>query len=338
MIASLDLALGVADHGRRAVLARLGSAGPALITGRDLRVAVGGTALAIVSLVLTIVAPLWLLALGPVVLGVPHLVADVRYLVVRPGWHRRVDYLVLVALPLAVCAVMGDLLAGFLASAGALFVARGSGTRTLAAAAAVALMLGSALALAGTAEIVFAHAHDAIAVLLWVVWRRRDRGLYVWPLAAFSAGLLVLASGAPLPWMARHGALESGPGIDVGPHLAALAPGLAPDPALRLVLCFAFAQSVHYLIWLRLIPEDDRPRPTPRSFRASLRALRADFGDVPLVACGLAAAAIVAWSVFDLAAARHGYLRLAYFHGHLELAAVTLWFVQGRSAGGSRAE
>ena len=32
------------------------------------------------------------LAVGPLVLGVPHLVADLRYLVVRPGLHRRAAF------------------------------------------------------------------------------------------------------------------------------------------------------------------------------------------------------------------------------------------------------
>lgn len=54
---------------------------------REARVAVVATATVLLSFALTVVSPLLLLALGPIVLGVPHLVADVRYCVVRPGWH-----------------------------------------------------------------------------------------------------------------------------------------------------------------------------------------------------------------------------------------------------------
>lgn len=39
-----------------------------------------------VALLLTGVAPLWLLLVGPLILGVPHIVADIRYLLLRdPG-------------------------------------------------------------------------------------------------------------------------------------------------------------------------------------------------------------------------------------------------------------
>lgn len=44
--------------------------------------------------------PLWMLAVGPIVLGVPHVVSDVRYLVAKPGYHRRAEWCVVVGLPL----------------------------------------------------------------------------------------------------------------------------------------------------------------------------------------------------------------------------------------------
>ena len=104
--------------------------------------------------------------------------------------------------------------------------------------------------------------------------------------------------------------------------------GLEPTLGLRLVLLFTFAQSVHYVIWLRLIPEDDRERPTPRSFRASWRALIAELG--PLVWLALALAlVIVSWALVDLAAARAGYLRLAHFHAFLEFAVLASLWLRG---------
>ncbi len=63
-----------------------------------------------------------------------------------------------------------------------------------------------------------------------------------------------------------------------GYHLGQLAPGLAEPWALRLVLLFAFAQAVHYGIWLRLIPEEDRPQPSPRTYAASFRPSSATSG------------------------------------------------------------
>ncbi len=106
----------------------------------------------------------------------------------------------------------------------------------------------------------------------------------------------------------------------------------SPVLALRLVLAFAFLQSVHYGVWLRLIPEDDRPRAAPRPWRATWRALVQDFGVVPLMLFAALALGIAVWGVVDLTQARLGYLRLAVFHGYLELAVGALWLIEGRRA------
>jgi hypothetical protein len=104
----------------------------------------------------------------------------------------------------------------------------------------------------------------------------------------------------------------------------------------RLLLAFVYAQAVHYGAWLRLVPEDDRARRTPRPFRASARALVADLG-APLVGIAvLAWIGLFAWGLGDPAAARAGYLTGAVFHGHLEIAALTLAFLEGRRPGERR--
>ena len=78
-----------ADWLRRRWLRLLGPLARPIVTRRELRVALGFSLVIGSALVATLVAPLWMLILGPLVWGVPHLVADLRYLVVRPGYHRR---------------------------------------------------------------------------------------------------------------------------------------------------------------------------------------------------------------------------------------------------------
>ena len=97
----------------------------------------------------------------------------------------------------------------------------------------------------------------------------------------------------------------------------------------RLVLLYAFAQAVHYWAWLRLIPEEDRVRETPRTFRKSWRALHDDLGPYLLVGAGVGLLGLAAWSVFDLASARIEYLRFVRFHAVLELAALSVLWVEG---------
>jgi hypothetical protein len=170
---------------------------------------------------------------------------------------------------------------------------------------------------------VFAHLHNVIAVALWWMWRPRGARLHWVPLVLFAAFSALLLAGAAQPLLGLRG-----PGL--AHHLRTLAPGAGTDLGVRLVLSFAFAQSVHYGVWLRLVPEEDRGRPTPRTFAASFRALQADLGTRTLVIFGAAALGLAIWAAFDLIAARAGYLRFAAFHGQLELAAFALLWAEGR--------
>ena len=143
---------------------------------------------------------------------------------------------------------------------------------------------------------------------------------------------LLLASGDTLA--ARFASLAPpGAGLDHDTLARALSPIEDPAWSLRLVLAFAFAQSVHYGVWLRLIPDDERPRPGLRSFRSTYRALVQDCGRPLVLGALVLAAVLMAWGLADLEAARTGYLRLALFHGPLELAVIGLLVVERRGPG-----
>ena len=89
LAAALDawtLALAPLDRARRA-LWRLGclfSWSRASVADRSLRLSLVAAFHMLVSFTLTAVAPLWLLLLGPLLLGVPHILSDVRFLLLRP--------------------------------------------------------------------------------------------------------------------------------------------------------------------------------------------------------------------------------------------------------------
>ncbi len=103
---------------------------------------------------------------------------------------------------------------------------------------------------------------------------------------------------------------------------------------LRLVLLYAFAQSVHYWMWLRMVPDEDRERVSPRTFRRSWVKLENDMGKVVLWGAVATAVFLAGWAVFDLARARYEYLHFARFHGVLELSTVALLLVEGRPRSG----
>ena len=113
------------DVGRAALLRRFGGTLRPLIADRGARTAVIFTAVVLFAFTATLTMPVALLALGPIVLGVPHVLADVRYLVVRPGFHR-VHRLWPIALPLLGVCTTSDLRVGLLAPLLAALLARGA--------------------------------------------------------------------------------------------------------------------------------------------------------------------------------------------------------------------
>jgi hypothetical protein len=335
-VRALDAIVSPLDVGRAAFLRRFGATLRPLIADRATRTTVVFGLAVVLALVATLTMPIALLALGPIVLGVPHVLADVRYLVVRPGLHRD-RALWLVALPLLGVCVSSDLRVGLVAPMLAALLSRGSSARRV-----LVLVLATAAFVAAclvgrVADLVFVHAHNFLAVVIWWLYRPR-RAREVVPLVAFVAVSVALVFGLAEPVLRLTSGLASRLPFDLGITIDSIATGAPPALGLRLVLLYAFAQSVHYAVWLRLVPEDDRARRAPRSFRASLRALRDDLGTMVLVVTALAATGLAVWAVVDLASARLGYLRAAQFHGHLELAAVGLLFIRGGRAAASSSE
>jgi hypothetical protein len=318
------------DRLRSALLRVIAPHARSLVVARDRRVALVGACLMVTALVATSALPMAFLVLGPIVWGVPHVVSDLRYLVARPGYHRR---------PLALAAIMGGILAagfgfgvrgGLAGAAGAILFARASWRRRAVGLLVVGALLAVAQRAGYWADLVFAHAHNAVGVGLWWAWRRRESRLHWIPLAVFAAGCALILGGALAP-LAQHtgGFVAPWTGLTAWSLARGLAPGPFGPMAMRLLVLYAFAQSVHYVVWLRLVPEDDRPSPTPRSFLQSFRALRADVGALVLWAALLGMLAFAVWAAIDAGRARNGYIQLAFFHGYLELAAGALLWAEG---------
>lgn len=326
----LHAPIAAADRIRGWWLRRLGRWIRPLIRERELRVAVIASMMVATALTATLVAPLWLLILGPLVWGVPHLVADLRYMLIRPGYHRRLALVLVAGPPLLWTALGGGLMWGFVAAGLALVVARAEVGRRALAIAAIAGLAGVFAALGRTGDVVFAHLHNAIAVGLWWAWRPRRSRLHWWPLVAMAAASVFLLSDPALALVRASGGLQwFGGEMGAEYQVWRLSPGVGPEWALRLVLLFCFAQTIHYAVWLGLLPDEDRTRATPPTFRARWAGLVADMGGPLLVTAAAIAAALALWAASDLMAACHGYFRMARFHGHLELIAGALLVVEG---------
>ncbi|MBX3215504.1 MAG: hypothetical protein KF850_25930 [Labilithrix sp.] len=303
----------------------MGPLAPGLLRDRDARVATYGLVAVALAFALTSAAPVALLMVGPLVLGVPHLVADVRYLVARPGLHRRAGFWLCGAAPACLSFVEPRAWVSTSAVVGAALIARARVGWRVAVALGGGALVFACFSLGRVADVALAHAHNVVAVALFVLWSRRRTRLRLVVVAASLLAALAIALGA----------LDGGPAArlasgDAGALVDALAPLADPVLSVRAALVFAFAQSVHYAVWVRLVPEEDRPRPGLRSFTSSWRALALDLGRPLLALAAVAALGLAAWGALELAAARDGYLRLAVFHGPLELGAATLLLLEGR--------
>lgn len=315
------------DALRAGLLRVFGAPGRSLLRDRQARVALSGALGVLTSLTFSTLAPLLLLTLGPLLLGVPHLVADVRYMVARQGLHRRRGFWLLVAPCLALCVMQPTLSWGNCAVAGAALAARAPLGARLVMLVPCALLWLTARQLGPRADILFAHAHNLVALGLWVAWARGTKRQVLPALTLYALGSALIFGGVAERVLFQAGTLDpSRVAIDAGLLVPSLSPVEHPLWGLRWLLFFAFSQSLHYVVWLRLVPDEARERRGIRPFAASYRALRAELGPC-LLGAGLALTlGLAALALRELPLARNLYLQLALFHGPLEIAvAVLLW-------------
>jgi hypothetical protein len=191
-------------------------------------------------------------------------------------------------------------------------------------------LLGSiALKAPRTSLIVLLHAHNWVALVVWL-WLFRNRSRAVLPSLVLIVGIAgLLASGIlTLP------TLQFGMWKAFGTNLLVaadwLAPGVPGALGVGLASSFIFLQSVHYLTWLVLIPMDGSTRSGSASFRRSFRELVADLGAPGAAAAAAACALVGGFGAAAPLTTRNAYLALASFHVWLELGVLAFHAVRGR--------
>lgn len=265
------------------------------------------------SVAAVLVMPAAVLLAGPLFFGVPHVVAELRVLAQRVPISRLALSVILAPLVLLILLRLG---AEFgLDRPAAADVVLGCAAMLLATAAragdpatrAGRMLIGvgiSAFALYDTrlTTLLLAHLHNLVAIVLLVAWSgsiRRVRTAAA--LLAGTAMAIALLCIAATP-------------TDAPQFVTDLRESLAPDLPVglghRLVLVYAFAQLLHYVIWLVWMPQinagDTRRKPrTSDGFVAAM----------VVAAVGMPMLAVIGNPI----ALREQYLALSSFHGWLEL-------------------
>jgi hypothetical protein len=352
-----ERALRPLDDLRRLTLRALGVDWPvarALAARRSVRIPALLTVHALVALTLSVLAPSFLLAVGPLVFGVPHLAADVRHLLLRrPSsrwwlWASAGFALALIAVRALAEAGVGRVPLPFehaLAAAWVLLgaaggaVARRAGTvdapgprpinaRAWAVLACAGALAAFAIAAPRTFRMVLLHGHNLVAIGIWLfVFRRRSRLTWL-PVAIVLAGAAALAGGAAVAITVQRGTLSV-----FGLHLFAaadwFAPGMPDTQAIAITTSFAFLQAIHYAVWLIAIPAADRPGDGGRAWRTAWRDLCRDLRPAGVwLVVGLALLVAGAGAV-TMEPTRRLFLSLATFHAWLELAVVAYILARG---------
>ena len=324
--------LGPLDAARSRLLRALAPVARSVIVAREPRVALVASLVLLSAFAAACSLPIAVIAVGPLLWGIPHIVSDVRYLVARPRLHKR-PWILLVIGGATIVGALGLGVRGALAGAAvALIFARASLARRALGVAVVGTLFALAQWAGWKADLAFVHLHNFVGVGLWWAWRRRESKLHWAPLALFAAGCALILAGSVDTIPTHTGGLHAAwTGLDLHRLAWSSSPVLDGPLLPRFFMLYAFGQSAHYLVWLRLMPEDDRPSPTPRSFAQSLRALKADVGGLILWLALLGAAALFGWALWrGIGDARDRYIDLAFFHGYLELvAAALLWAESG---------
>lgn len=263
-------------------------------------------------------SPLGLLLAGPLLLGAPHLAADVACLL-RLRDLRRPRFLAAVALPLALLTglqvaglsglpvPLSPAVLGAASVAAAWLAARGTGACAWLAGAGALALAGLALARPALLTLCLAHAHNVVGVGLWLWWTARGGGRPDWRAAA-----ACLACAGAIGAGGLDFALGGAPvfGLEWGELAGSLAPGLIEPWGGRLVLSFAFLQAVHYAVWLRWLPEELGMSGWLDGLPGPVKAF---------AAC--AALAVPVAALWGPVRARDAYLALGSFHAWLELSA-----------------
>lgn len=280
-------------------------------------------AIAVATLIAS-VSPVWALLVGPILFGVPHVIGDVRVLLLsQPGGFEgrvamRVGFALLAMTGLRVallCGIRVPIEAEISCGVAAVGLAAWGGARDRrtrqAWALGVSFLGGCALLAARETLLVLAHAHNLVALLLWLAWSR-DRSASRAVIVCYVLGALCVACVSSASVFGRElGAFE-------GSRLVReLAPGLDAPLGDALVRCFAFAQLVHYGIWSWQLPGGART------------ALRMELGALGLVVCVLACIAVPLCGVWAPVETRSTYLQLAIAHGWIELSVIAYLLARG---------
>ncbi len=306
---------------------------------------------AILQCLLSLLVPIWMLALGPLLFGFPHLWALIRYLPKfwSPENHRQSPEILMKSLCLILFSIgifrvlqtqsslriyfpwmLNDTVEwlGFLLTCGCIvylvhleswMLIRGLFFLPLAFCAWKYPYFSASVLLIG---------HNFVAFYFWIcaTTSKEDRRAAILALSIFVIFNLLIIFGA-LDFVTQFFNLSAPSlGVSLEPVMLGrlILPGSVDFKLLdRAISVFAFGQAMHYFVWLKAIAETQIKQEVPLSFTQSLRSLRKDLGPrliwlAAVICLGIPLA--IGFSRIEWL--RQFYLSIAAVHGYMEIASL----------------
>jgi hypothetical protein len=305
-----------------------------------------------VYLPLSLFYPLWVLAIGPLIWGLPHLFASTRYIgyaTTRDHSKRKTAIYFIVAIWMVVSffrilsdttGYAPDVLRGpelfpemisiavIISGLSFIFRRRMRDLMFSLAAALPVLLLMWQLPLETTGVMILLH--NWLAFYYWIKATKSSKELCV---AVCALLIFALLNGAVLMgwfdsvyslWQPQHYLRwTEADASEIGRMIAPWSNHV--NLFYHCVILYAFGQALHYFIWLKAIGEQNLSGQNPTSFRLSWKLLRHDFGprlaNFALLACSTI---VLMFVLKNFVFAQDIYFAVAAGHGYFELAALPL--------------
>lgn len=291
--------------------------------------------------------PMWVLLIGPVMWGIPHLISSLRYSSFAfeySGRNKFFSFQYLVWLGVFAYRIAVDIyhIPLFLSSTPLMFegiclllsflyLTYLDGRISVSSFTSLGLLIGLLLSTffhpIETALVLFIG-HNYVALLPWYksCQTKKDRTAF-WAFTALYIALSVaIYFGAIDPvyrYFSPSASIEflGWNYFDIVASFGALPED--HDFWFRIVSLFAFSQSVHYFIWMKAVPENYIPQQNPQTFQWSFDKLTNDFGISSVYfLLALVLIGVGFWFVFEFQMARLVYFAFASYHGFMEISAL----------------
>jgi hypothetical protein len=308
-----------------------------------------------IYLPLSLLFPIWILIIGPIMWGVPHIFSSMRYLgrffddSVQPRFKSGLSIssfqlfgliwlMVMVLRLLADHQAIGSSLPfnwPEVLSVGATVLAFGIFYRgslrvfTRQALVAVPLIFCAWKNPALTSGILIL-AHNFVAFYYWVMATKTkpERNVAIFASLSFILIHVLIFAGA-FDWV--YGIVNpvgtvSWAGMDYGVIGQSIASWSSDYHVwFHCVVVYAFGQSLHYFVWMKAIPDQTHKNEAATSFRSALHFLKQDLGTKTAIATIVISLAYFAFWVFQtMPDARAIYFIVAGYHGYMEMSSIGL--------------